>query len=88
MSSIHEDETQLSHTTVDGEIQETAEPVRSEDETQMDLDGPTTAAAPTTTKRKPKAPQTLTHTPGKSLFPVSRVQKILKADKVSLGARL
>ncbi|KAI0348168.1 hypothetical protein BDW22DRAFT_61152 [Trametopsis cervina] len=34
-----------------------------------------------TKKRKGKEPQTLTRVPGKSIFPVSRVQKILKADK-------
>lgn len=33
-------------------------------------------------KRKREAPPALVHEPGKSVFPVSRVQRILKADKV------
>lgn len=39
-------------------------------------------------ERKPRDPGavvTLPYTPGKSVFPVSRVQKILKADKVRRG---
>lgn len=42
-------------------------------------DDSTAAAKP---KRKPKEPQTLEREPGKSVLPVSRVQRILKADKV------
>ncbi len=44
-----------------------------------------TTTAPTK-KRKPRDPQSNApvHTSGKSVFPVSRVQKILKADKVRL----
>lgn len=34
-------------------------------------------------KREPKGAQPLTREPGKSLLPFSRVQKILKADKVN-----
>ena len=44
-------------------------------------------AEPSDTKSKPKrprAPETLTREAGKSLLPHSRVQKILKADKVLL----
>ncbi|KAI0685069.1 hypothetical protein BC835DRAFT_1386080 [Cytidiella melzeri] len=53
-----------------------AESAQTERETQMVLDPQTTKK-----KRNAKEPQTLVHVPGKSLFPVSRIQKILKADK-------
>ncbi|KAI0094516.1 hypothetical protein BDY19DRAFT_1044321 [Irpex rosettiformis] len=54
----------------------------AEEETQM---GPGWQASTSASikKRKPKDPQAnaIVNVPGKSLFPVSRVQKILKADK-------
>lgn len=37
-------------------------------------------------KRVKKAPQPVVREAGKSLFPVSRVQKIIKADKVRVHA--
>ncbi|EKM61481.1 uncharacterized protein PHACADRAFT_180595 [Phanerochaete carnosa HHB-10118-sp] len=36
------------------------------------------------TKRKPKPTEPLAREPGKSLFPVSRMQRVLKADKARL----
>ena len=43
---------------------------------------PTEAVKSDKPKRKPKEPVNLERDLGKSFFPVSRVQKILKADKV------
>lgn len=46
--------------------------------------GPTPADADNSNKpkRKAKEPTSLEREPGKSVFPVSRVQRVLKADKV------
>ena len=72
--SEHDEESQLTTTNA------TTMP---EEESQMELEPDQQAP---TKKRKPRDPQAtaLVHVPGKSLFPVSRVQKILKADKVLL----
>lgn len=61
----------------------------AEDSMQLDSHGDQPSSSTTTApakKRKPRDPQANApiHTPGKSVFPVSRVQKILKADKVRL----
>lgn len=61
------------------------EPMDVQDSPEMEQTNQT--AEPSDTKSKPKrprAPETLTREAGKSLLPHSRVQKILKADKVLL----
>jgi DNA polymerase epsilon subunit 4 len=44
------------------------------------------AVAPAQKKKKPEKKEALVREPGKTLFPMSRVQKIIKADKVHRNA--
>ena len=39
-------------------------------------------AAPARKRKKPEKKEVLVREPGKTMFPISRVQKIIKADKV------
>ena len=65
-----EDETQLEKQTQDVETQE----LEGEEEEEV-------VAAPAK-RKKPEKKEVVTREPGKTLFPLSRVQKIIKADKV------
>lgn len=59
-----------------------AEAGDEEEQQTMTVDEGAQVSGASTAKRKKKDPVALERPPGKSLFPVSRVQKIIKADKV------
>ncbi|KAF6757572.1 hypothetical protein DFP72DRAFT_239042 [Ephemerocybe angulata] len=65
---------------VEDETQEQESMAVDDDDEDGSLKG-RKAPADSTTKRKKKEPAVLERPPGKSLLPVSRVQKIIKADK-------
>lgn len=62
--------------------------VAAASDTDVELMNAGELAAQQTRQRKAKETRTSTRVPGKSVFPVSRVQRILKADKVCLRALL
>lgn len=65
-----------------GEEEHDAEAETSTPKAATAEDAETEDGAKSKAKRKREAPPALVHEPGKSVFPVSRVQRILKADKV------
>lgn len=75
---LDEGETQNLETREDDEARPEAD-VESDGEL---IDEPEEEPQPTTKKRIPKEPMVLVREEGKSLLPFSRVQKIIKADKV------
>lgn len=93
MSTIpSEDVTQLESQDVDRQTEET-QPVDGDEEMgEVESDSEPLAAALTTgrtlakpsKKREKKEPVEFVREPGKSSFPIARVQKIIKADKVFL----
>jgi len=89
-----EDAIQLETQDVDGQTEET-QPVAEDEEMgeetgEVESDSEPLAAALSTgktlakipKKREKKEPVEFVREPGKSLFPIARVQKIIKADKV------
>ena len=74
----NEDETQLETRTEETQYVETQElePGNLQDEEEEEV-----VAAPQK-RRKPEKREVVMREPGKTLFPMSRVQKIIKADKV------
>jgi len=89
-----EDETQLEFQDVDDKTKETQ--AVDEDEEMGEVEshseplaaalasGKTVTPAKLPEKRQKKEPMEFVREPGKSLFPIARVQKIIKADKVFL----
>jgi DNA polymerase epsilon subunit 4 len=76
-----EDETQLESQDVDHQTEET-QPV-DEEMGEVETDSKPLAAVLDAGKDKPKkGPKEFVRQPGRSLFPIARVQKIIKADKV------
>ena len=87
-----EDATQLESQDVDRQTEETQPVAEDEEMGEVESDSEPLAAALTTSKtlaklpkkREKKEPVEFVREPGKSLFPIARVQKIIKADKVFL----
>lgn len=87
-----EDATQLESQDVDSQTEEVRPVAEDEEMGEVESDSEPLAAALTTgktlaklsKKREKKEPVEFVREPGKSLFPIARVQKIIKADKVFL----
>lgn len=76
------DERQEEGGEIEGEEDGEVEDEEDEAGNPLDEDQPTEDAAPSKEKRERKETVPLKREPGKSLLPFSRVQKIIKADKV------
>jgi len=75
-SEQNADETQLETLTEETQYVET----RDLEPGNLQEDG---VVAPQQKRKKPEKKEVLVREPGKTLFPMSRVQKIIKADKVN-----